>query len=77
MSSDIKFLEQIIGECRDFPDLKQIFSKSSLFSVLVTEYVQRCHGFEGFFTKTNVAYLTKAAGLDEALNPVAPGPIHD
>jgi hypothetical protein len=67
IDSDIKFLEQIIGECTDFPDLKQIFSKSSNYSFLITEYVQRCHGFDGFFTKTNVAFLTKAAGLDERL----------
>lgn len=77
INADIKFLEQIIGECTDFPDLKQIFSKSSPYSLLITEYVQRCHGFEGFFTKSNVAYLTQAAGQDEALNPTAPGPVHD
>lgn len=78
MDSEIKFLENIIGECTDFPDLKQIFSKSSKFSLLITEYVQRCHGFQGFFTKTNVAYLTKAAGLDEALPTKPPHtPTHD
>ena len=68
ITSDVKFLEQIIGECTDFPDLKQIFSKSSKYSVLITEYVQRCQGYEGFFSKENVAYLTKAAGADEALH---------
>lgn len=73
ISSDIKFLEQIIGECTDVPDLKQIFSKSSKFSFLITEYVQRCYGYEGFFSKENVAYLTKAAGEDEALHQ----PSHD
>jgi len=36
--------------------------------VLITEYVQRCQGYEGFFSKENVAYLTKAAGADEALH---------
>lgn len=78
ISSDIKFLEHIIGECTDFPDLKQIFSKTSKYSVLITEYVQRCHGFQGFFTKSNVAYLTKAAGADEALPPPEPhSPTHD
>ncbi|OGL79453.1 hypothetical protein A3J43_02055 [Candidatus Uhrbacteria bacterium RIFCSPHIGHO2_12_FULL_54_23] len=77
IAADVHFLEQVIGECRDFPDLKQIFSKSSHYSTLVTEYVQRCEGFDGFFTKSNVAYLTHAAGQDEALNPVAPGPVHD
>ena len=67
MSTDIKFLAQIIGECKDFPDLKQIFSKSSEYSLLITEYVQRCQGYEGFFSKENVAYLTQAAGEDEKL----------
>ncbi len=72
IASDIKFLENIIGECKDFPDLKQIFSKSSQYSLLITEYVQRCHGFQGFFTKTNVAHLTAAAGMDEALSKDRP-----
>jgi hypothetical protein len=31
----------------------------------VTEYVERCFGYEGFFTKSNVAALTEAAGKDE------------
>jgi hypothetical protein len=65
--ADIPFLADIIGKCDDFPDLKQIFSKSSPYSFLITEYVQRCHDFKGFFTKTNVAALTEAAGRDEAL----------
>lgn len=65
--SDIPFLAQIIGECRDIPDLKQIFSKTSKYSIMITEYVQRCKGFDGFFTKTNVGYLTQAAGEEEAL----------
>lgn len=65
--ADIPFLADIIGRCDDFPDLKQIFSKSSPYSFLITEYVQRCHDFKGFFTKTNVAALTAAAGKDEAL----------
>lgn len=67
MKQNIPFLAQIIGQCKDFPDLKQIFSKSSNYSFLITEYVQRCQGFAGFFTKDNVAYLTKAAGEDEKL----------
>lgn len=67
IDSDIPFLAKVIGECTDFPDLKQIFSKSSEHSFLITEYVQRCQGFGGFFTKTNVASLTAAAGEDEKL----------
>lgn len=63
----IPFLAQIFGACTDVPDLKQIFSKHSSFSLLITEYVERCHGFDGFFTKDNVAALTEAAGLDETI----------
>lgn len=69
----IPFLAKVIGECTDFPDLKQIFSKSSQYSFLITEYVQRCHGFDGFFTKDNVAALTEAAGEDEALKKAVVG----
>ena len=61
----IEFLAHVVGECKDDPDLKQIFSKHSEYSILITEYVERCHGYEGFFTKTNVAALTAAAGQDE------------
>ena len=61
----VGFLAHVVGECKDKPDLKQIFSKHSKYSVLITEYVERCHHFDGFFTKTNVADLTAAAGADE------------
>ncbi|WP_426571564.1 hypothetical protein [Aquihabitans sp. McL0605] len=59
------FLADVVGECKDEPNLKQIFSKSSPYSMLITEYVERCHGYEGFFTRDNVAALTQAAGEDE------------
>ena len=59
------FLANVVGECKDEPNLKQIFSKSSPYSMLITEYVERCHGYEGFFTRDNVAALTQAAGEDE------------
>ena len=59
------FLAHVVGECKDDPNLKQIFSKSSRYSLLITEYVERCHGYEGFFTRSNVAALTEAAGADE------------
>ncbi|MEM7172695.1 MAG: hypothetical protein AAF530_21200 [Pseudomonadota bacterium] len=62
---DKEFLAHVVGECRDEPNLKQIFSKHSPYSILITEYVERCFGFDGFFTKDNVAALTEAAGLDE------------
>lgn len=61
----VPFLAHIVGECKDEPDLKQIFSKHSKHSLLITEYVERCHKFKGFFTKQNVASLTEAAGKDE------------
>jgi len=64
-TAHIGFLAKIFGECTDVPDLKQIFSKHSNFSLLITEYVERCHGFDGFFTRENVAALTEAAGKDE------------
>ena len=63
----VEFLAKIFGACKDEPDLKQIFSKHSSLSLLITEYVERCHGFDGFFTKENVAALTEAAGLDETI----------
>ena len=65
MDQGTKFLAHVVGECKDTPDLKQIFSKHSQYSVLITEYVERCHHFKGFFTKQNVAALTAAAGADE------------
>lgn len=61
----VAFLAHVVGECLDEPNLKQIFSKHSAYSILITEYVERCHGYEGFFTKSNVAALTAAAGQDE------------
>ena len=59
------FLAHVVGECKDDPNLKQIFSKSSPYSLLITEYIERCHHYEGFFTRDNVAALTAAAGADE------------
>ena len=64
-SKGIPFLAHVVGECKDDPDLKQIFSKHSAYSILITEYVERCYGYDGFFTKSNVAALTAAAGQDE------------
>jgi hypothetical protein len=61
----VPFLAHVVGECTDSPNLKQIFSKHSEYSILITEYVERCYGFDGFFTKDNVAALTQAAGIDE------------
>ena len=61
----VPFLAHIVGECKDSPDLKQIFSKHSAHTLLITEYIERCKQFDGFFTKSNVAALTEAAGKDE------------
>jgi hypothetical protein len=66
-NAHIGFLAKVFGVCGDTPDLQQIFSKHSDISLLITEYVERCHGFDGFFTKDNVAALTEAAGLDETI----------
>jgi len=65
MDKGVPFLAHVVGECLDDPNLKQIFSKHSQYSILITEYVERCHGYDGFFTKDNVAALTAAAGQDE------------
>lgn len=64
-SEGVPFLAHVVGECLDDPNLKQIFSRHSKYSILITEYVERCHGYEGFFTRDNVASLTAAAGQDE------------
>jgi len=59
------FLLDVIGSKED--GLKQIFSSASEHSSLIIEYVQRFGDFQGFFTKDNVAELTRAAGVDEQL----------
>jgi hypothetical protein len=61
----VPFLAHVVGECKDDPNLKQIFSKHSKNTLLITEYIERCHHYDGFFTKDNVAALTAAAGQDE------------
>lgn len=59
------FLLDVTGSREE--GLKQIFSSASEHSSLIIEYVQRFNGFEGFFTKHNVARLTHAAGAEEEL----------
>ena len=59
------FLLDVIGSREQ--GLKQIFSSASEHSSLIVEYVQRFGGFQGFFTKENVALLTHAAGVEEEL----------
>lgn len=60
-----QFLLEVVGSEQE--GLKQIFSSASEHSSLIVEYVQRFGGFQGFFTKENVADLTAAAGADEIL----------
>jgi len=60
-----EFLLHIIGSQEE--GLKQIFSSASEHSSLIIEYVQRFGDFTGFFTKQNVAELTRAAGVEEEL----------
>jgi hypothetical protein len=43
--------------------LKQTFTEPSVQSMLVTEYIHRYAGFDGFFTKSNVTELTKATAI--------------
>jgi len=59
------FLLDVIGSREQ--GLKQIFSSASEHSSLIIEYVQRFGGFDGFFTRENVAELTHAAGVEEEL----------
>ncbi len=64
-----QFLADVVGSCEE--GLKQIFSKASEYSFLITEYIQRCNEYAGFFTKNNVAALTAAAGMDESVQKTA------
>ncbi len=59
------FLLDVIGSKEE--GLKQIFSSASEHSSLIIEYVQRFGDFQGFFTRHNVAELTRAAGVEESL----------
>ena len=59
------FLMEVIGSKDE--GLKQIISIASEHSSLIVEYVQRFDDFDGFFTKSNVAELTAAAGVEENL----------
>lgn len=58
----VPFLLEVIGSEEE--GMKQIFSRASKESMIVTEYVQRFHQYPGFFTRKNVAYLTKAAAAE-------------
>jgi hypothetical protein len=54
----LAFLLDLVGSEEE--GLRQIFSVPSPHTMLVTEYIQRYGGFDGFFTRSNVELLTKA-----------------
>jgi hypothetical protein len=56
----MEFLLDLVGSEEE--GLRQIFSVPSPHTMLVTEYIQRYGGFDGFFTKSNVEKLTEATG---------------
>jgi len=53
----LEFLSDLVGS----PDegLQQVFSIASEHTFLVTEYIHRYNGFDGFFTRSNVTELTR------------------
>ena len=54
----LSFLLDLVGSPEE--GLRQIFTQPSQHTMLVTEYIQRYGGFDGFFTKSNVEKLTQA-----------------
>ena len=54
----LSFLLDLVGSPEE--GLRQIFTQPSEHTMLVTEYIQRYGGFDGFFTKSNVEKLTQA-----------------
>jgi hypothetical protein len=56
-----RFLLELVGSEEE--GLKQTFTEPSVQSMLVTEYIHRYAGFDGFFTKSNVTELTKATAI--------------
>jgi 4-hydroxyphenylpyruvate dioxygenase-like putative hemolysin len=55
-----EFLTGLIGSSKE--GLRQAFSAHSRSTLLVTEYIKRYGGFDGFFAKSNVTELTRATG---------------
>ncbi|OPY37410.1 MAG: hypothetical protein A4E35_01326 [Methanoregula sp. PtaU1.Bin051] len=54
----LSYMLDLVGSPEE--GLKQIFTKPSPHTMLVTEYIHRYGGFDGFFTKSNVERLTAA-----------------
>jgi hypothetical protein len=59
-SDGLSYLLDLVGSPEE--GLKQIFSRPSAHTLLVTEYIHRYGSFDGFFTKSNVERLTAATG---------------
>ena len=55
---EMKFLIDLVGSREE--GLKQTFSVQSPNTLVVNEYIHRFDDFDGFFTKSNVADLTKS-----------------
>jgi hypothetical protein len=56
----LNYLLDLVGSPEE--GLKQIFTVPSPHTMLVTEYIHRYGGFDGFFTRSNVEKLTAATG---------------
>ena len=54
----MEFLLELVGSKEE--GLKQTFSRPSVETLMVNEYIHRYEGFDGFFTKSNVTLLTEA-----------------
>ena len=54
----VEFLSRLVGGPEE--GLHQAFTATSPNTLLVTEYIHRYAGFDGFFTRSNVAQLTEA-----------------
>lgn len=57
-SDGVGFLSDLVGGPEE--GLHQAFTATSPNTLLVTEYIHRYAGFDGFFTRGNVAQLTEA-----------------
>jgi hypothetical protein len=52
------FLIELVGSEEE--GLRQTFTEPSSSTMLVNEYIHRYHGFDGFFTRSNITLLTGA-----------------
>jgi 4-hydroxyphenylpyruvate dioxygenase-like putative hemolysin len=56
----MEFLVDLVGSREE--GLHQTFTAASPNTLILNEYIHRYDGFDGFFTKNNVAVLTEATG---------------